>query len=448
MNFQELMSKASENNISASKQLTKSGHKHKDSAPGVCNSAVKAFLERKEQEQKKKQADEEAAKRARIQARLLQNLKTNEGKKGKNESTPKSSFLNPPYKQGEEEEKSMLAKWKKDDVAAQYQKSGVSSKPSVSGIKSIDITRSAITKNMKAKHSKRISKDKSGKSNDFVVNGKKSETSKVKKEVKTASAPPNFKELLAIAEKNKFGLKRTKRETETVTGENKTEVTKLKRWHNSSGEHELTEMDEKQLPIKNKEKVKEKAVSKAKGKQKESLRKTAVEPDRDSCHKQRSHVNESSKTLKRIRDSETLEKNALNKKPSKPLIHHARPQESKDRMMYEQKNYYPRPTHNYYEEEEDSDLDGFIVDGEDEACAEQTDVSKYIKDIFGYDRRRYAVEDFDDSAMESNYGQIEREEKRSAKIAKLEDEIEILKEQAELKRLRDNLKKSKKTRKK
>lgn len=43
--------------------------------------------------------------------------------------------------------------------------------------------------------------------------------------------------------------------------------------------------------------------------------------------------------------------------------------------------------------------------------------------------------------MESSYSQIEKEEHKSAKIARLEDEIEQLKELTELKKTRDKLKK-------
>lgn len=92
---------------------------------------------------------------------------------------------------------------------------------------------------------------------------------------------------------------------------------------------------------------------------------------------------------------------------------------------------------NPYEDE----MDDFIDDGEGE---DGPDVSKYIREIFGYDRTRFNDADDDLSYMETSYRQIEREEQKSAKIAKLEDEIEHLKELAELKKERDKLKKNKK----
>jgi len=87
--------------------------------------------------------------------------------------------------------------------------------------------------------------------------------------------------------------------------------------------------------------------------------------------------------------------------------------------------------HGYYNEYEDADnyydeLDDFIDDGGDEF-----DYSKHIRSIFGYDRRQYADEDDDLRDMESNYRQIAVEEARSARIGKLEDEIERRKEEME-----------------
>ena len=40
------------------------------------------------------------------------------------------------------------------------------------------------------------------------------------------------------------------------------------------------------------------------------------------------------------------------------------------------------------EEEEDSELDEFIADDEELEESGNVDVSRYIKDIFGYDKRR------------------------------------------------------------
>lgn len=64
--------------------------------------------------------------------------------------------------------------------------------------------------------------------------------------------------------------------------------------------------------------------------------------------------------------------------------------------------------------EYDSELDDFIDDG---GCEE--DISSHIRDIFGYDKRRYRDMDDDDDRMESSYAQVQREEFISKKLGKL-----------------------------
>lgn len=68
------------------------------------------------------------------------------------------------------------------------------------------------------------------------------------------------------------------------------------------------------------------------------------------------------------------------------------------------------------EEEYDSEMDDFIDDGPQEG-----DVSGFIKEIFGYDRRRFRDEDDDCADMESNFVDQMREEARSLKIGIMED---------------------------
>lgn len=63
--------------------------------------------------------------------------------------------------------------------------------------------------------------------------------------------------------------------------------------------------------------------------------------------------------------------------------------------------------------EYDSELDDFIDDG---GCEE--DISSHIRDIFGYDKRRYRDLDEDDDRMESSYAQMQREEFISKKLGK------------------------------
>ncbi|XP_014256406.1 protein SPT2 homolog [Cimex lectularius] len=82
--------------------------------------------------------------------------------------------------------------------------------------------------------------------------------------------------------------------------------------------------------------------------------------------------------------------------------------------------------------EYDSELDDFIDDGPEE----MEDYSKYISEIFGYDKSKYRDMDDGDECMESNFAQQMREEYVSTKIGILEDLEDIQKEQEEKKRLK------------
>ncbi|KAK2578942.1 hypothetical protein KPH14_011147 [Odynerus spinipes] len=86
----------------------------------------------------------------------------------------------------------------------------------------------------------------------------------------------------------------------------------------------------------------------------------------------------------------------------------------------------------YDDEEYDSELDDFIDDGPEE---EGADYSKYISEIFGYDKNKYNnVDDDDDLAMESNFAQQLKEEYVSTKIGIMEDLEDIRMEALEKKR--------------
>uniref|UniRef100_H2Z574 Uncharacterized protein n=1 Tax=Ciona savignyi TaxID=51511 RepID=H2Z574_CIOSA len=73
------------------------------------------------------------------------------------------------------------------------------------------------------------------------------------------------------------------------------------------------------------------------------------------------------------------------------------------------------------EDEYDSEMEGFIDDddGMDEAG---NDISAQIGAIFGYNRNKYGREsEYELSKMDASYKDIEKEEKRSLRIAKEED---------------------------
>lgn len=67
------------------------------------------------------------------------------------------------------------------------------------------------------------------------------------------------------------------------------------------------------------------------------------------------------------------------------------------------------------DEEYDSEMDDFIDDGPEES----EDYSKYISEIFGYDKSKYRHVDDDDDNMESSFSQQLKEEYISTKIGKI-----------------------------
>ncbi|CAL7951025.1 unnamed protein product [Xylocopa violacea] len=84
------------------------------------------------------------------------------------------------------------------------------------------------------------------------------------------------------------------------------------------------------------------------------------------------------------------------------------------------------------EDEYDSELDDFIDDGVEE---ENADYSKYISEIFGYDKNKYKyIDNDDDAAMESSFAQQLKEEYVSTKIGIMEDLEDMRMEALEKKR--------------
>ncbi|KAF5274332.1 hypothetical protein FQR65_LT17031 [Abscondita terminalis] len=83
------------------------------------------------------------------------------------------------------------------------------------------------------------------------------------------------------------------------------------------------------------------------------------------------------------------------------------------------------------DDEYDSEMDDFIDDGPEE----MQDYSKYIKDIFGYDKSKYRGMDDDDvDNMESTFAQQMKEDVRSTKLGIMEDLEDIKREREEKKR--------------
>ena len=87
------------------------------------------------------------------------------------------------------------------------------------------------------------------------------------------------------------------------------------------------------------------------------------------------------------------------------------------------------------EEDEEEDMLDFVEEeGDDDFIddSEACDYSSAIREIFGYDKRKFAGERHNDLAMESSYAQQQFEESRSAHIGRLEDEEDIKREKIEL----------------
>jgi len=93
-------------------------------------------------------------------------------------------------------------------------------------------------------------------------------------------------------------------------------------------------------------------------------------------------------------------------------------------------NGYKRRIESDSESEYDSELDDFIDDSDS-----KVDISAEIRNIFGYDKRKFRDEDFDDRSMENNkFSSIMMEEARSARIGRMEDMEDMRREEEELKR--------------
>lgn len=91
------------------------------------------------------------------------------------------------------------------------------------------------------------------------------------------------------------------------------------------------------------------------------------------------------------------------------------------------------------DEEEDEDMKDFIDDGDGYDDSKET-ISECIKEIFGYDKKKYAYMD-DDDIEESSFAQQMKEERASARAGYLEDLEDVRKEKEERAR-KERLKKT------
>lgn len=98
---------------------------------------------------------------------------------------------------------------------------------------------------------------------------------------------------------------------------------------------------------------------------------------------------------------------------------------------------------NEYEDEDEEDMDSFIDDddGRDMVNEGSPDVSKAIRDIFGYDKRKYIG--MDEDIEEASYSQILKEEARSQRIGRQEDLADMREEMRQKRLKKERLKKLK-----
>lgn len=88
----------------------------------------------------------------------------------------------------------------------------------------------------------------------------------------------------------------------------------------------------------------------------------------------------------------------------------------------------------YYDDEEEDEMADFIDDGPEVEEEYEPEYSSVIRDIFGYDKRkyRYIADDEEDDIEEASFAQCMKEEKQSLRAGIQEDLEDIRREEEEL----------------
>ncbi|XP_043827658.1 protein SPT2 homolog isoform X2 [Dromiciops gliroides] len=95
----------------------------------------------------------------------------------------------------------------------------------------------------------------------------------------------------------------------------------------------------------------------------------------------------------------------------------------------------PMARKRYLEEDEDEEYDSEMEDFIDDEGEPQEEISKHIREIFGYDRNKYKDEsDYALRYMESSWREQQKEEAKSLRLGMQEDLEEMRREEEELKR--------------
>ncbi|XP_052617668.1 protein SPT2 homolog [Peromyscus californicus insignis] len=115
----------------------------------------------------------------------------------------------------------------------------------------------------------------------------------------------------------------------------------------------------------------------------------------------------------------------------KPLLSGYRSAQGPQRLPFP--TGYKRPRE--YEEEEDDEYDSEMDDFIDDEGEPQEEISKHIREIFGYDRKKYKDEsDYALRYMESSWKEQQKEEAKSLRLGMQEDLEEMRREEEEMKR--------------
>ena len=433
MDFSDLMNIASSNQVNAVNKVK--NKKSKDGSSQVSSEAVKAFLAKQNAEKAKQKEQEEAARRARIQARL-------QGKqldKSKNNKKHEDS----PNEAGDRKQRNH----EKNQNPPPTQDSVTSSSKTHSK-HNLTQGKNAERKILKPKEKEKLMKKPEDRTKPVE---QKKTGAKVRK-----PAPPalSFQELMNVAKQQadnpdafrnitaahgpKIGgniAEKSLSNDPSSEGKRKKEISRKDNISTGKDSREKNSNSQKKQNVKNHE------------------RKV---PDTAKRKKPEGH----DRKLSEIRKlPSNHEKNNCKKFPGKAEIDAKRKSSEKPKVMtierhtISQRDYgmpmkYRGPTADFQrkrrhvpcdddEDEYDEDMDEFIDDTEE---APET-VSSYIKEIFGYDRNRFRDRCEDTSNMESSYGDIQKEEAKSLRIARLEDEVEKLKESYELQQMQQRKKK-------
>lgn len=344
-------------------------------------------------------ADQEAARRARIEARLEQSVQQKKGtKRGKPSETTVSNQATNNEQEKPKKSKHLPPKERKK-----------SSTPEASNHEK---PRKQAEKTVQNKIDKPITSSTTIK--------------KTKSKVKSA-APPNFKELLAIAERNKLGLnnkpkqntkpvstamaakdkcKQDKRQEKKEHVGIKKETKSLSKKHISGATSVQNDKQQKSLKHKDKTKTsKDHGVNRKPSSQAGPSKGSAQPQPYSQMSTSRSNPYSTSTSRPNPYNTSTSRHNPYNtstsrsnsysKSTSRPGPNNGMrhgPYNGSSSSLHRQSNAnnLKRQYQGYCDddEEDDDDMEGFIDDGELHSAE---DVSAHIREIFGYDRKRYCV---------------------------------------------------------